>query len=132
MRAFERIMSGHLEHTDGTCTITALCIEAGISRATYYRSPVAKALTVLLHAPDTPRPQTDTLTAEIAPLKRADRALRSQHSAVQREMRATIAAYAYQIQALSLRNAELEAESAALREHLHQSDGTLSSLPVTS
>ncbi|GCB53582.1 hypothetical protein [Streptomyces sp. NL15-2K] len=43
-------------------------------------------------------------------------------------MRATVAAYANRIQALSLRNAELEAENAALREHLGQADGSLTSL----
>ncbi|MFD4528257.1 hypothetical protein ACFWP7_30885 [Streptomyces sp. NPDC058470] len=58
-----------------------------------------------------PRPQTDTLTADIVRLKKADRTLRSQHAAEQ-EARATFAAYANPIQALSLRNAELEAGNA--------------------
>ncbi|MEU3938006.1 hypothetical protein AB0E85_39210 [Streptomyces sp. NPDC029044] len=56
--------------------------------------------------------------------------LRSQHAAEQREARATIAAYANRIQTLSLRNAELEAENATLREALRQG-GTVASLPVT-
>jgi cell division protein FtsB len=56
--------------------------------------------------------------------------LRSQHAAEQREARATIAAYANHIQALSLRNAELEAENATLREALHRG-GSVASLPVT-
>ncbi|MFF8729517.1 hypothetical protein ACF073_23920 [Streptomyces sp. NPDC015171] len=43
-------------------------------------------------------------------------------------MRATIAAYSNRIEALSLRNAELEAESATLREHLGQAGGSLTSL----
>ncbi|MFI5474569.1 hypothetical protein ACIA6D_30570 [Streptomyces cacaoi] len=97
-------------------------------RAAYDRSPLAKTITGLLQAPDTPRSQDDTLTTEITRLKRADRALRSQHAAEQREMRATIAAYANRIQVLSLRNAELEAENAALREHFGQADGPLTSL----
>ena len=132
VHAFERIMSGHPEHTDGTLTVTALCTESGISRATYYRSPLAKTITALLQPPDAPRPQTDTLTTEIARLKQAARALRSQHAAEQRETRATLAAYANHIQALSLRNAELEADNAALREGLDQTDGTLTSLPLSS
>ncbi|MFD3581239.1 hypothetical protein [Streptomyces sp. NPDC058683] len=53
-------------------------------------------------------------------------------SVEQREARATIAAYANHIQALTLRNAELEAENAALREALHQPGGNVASLPVTS
>ncbi|UUU28575.1 hypothetical protein JIX56_00910 [Streptomyces sp. CA-210063] len=56
--------------------------------------------------------------------------LRSQHAAEQREARATTAAYADHIQALSLRNAELEAENATLREALHHG-GCVASLPVT-
>ncbi|MGQ4363546.1 hypothetical protein [Streptomyces sp. SAS_272] len=132
VHAFERIMSGHPEHTDGTLTISALCTEAGISRATYYRSPVEKTVTGLLQAPDAPRSQTDVLTNEIARLKRADRALRSQHAAEQRETRAALAAYANHIQTLSLRNAELEAANAALREGLQRSDGTLTRLPLPS
>lgn len=100
--------------------------EAGISRATYYRSPLAKITTGLLRTPDAPRPQTDTLTAEIARLKKADRTLRSPHAAEQREARATIAAYANQIQTLSLLNAELEAENATLREALRQGGRGLS------
>ncbi|MFC9916503.1 hypothetical protein [Streptomyces sp. NPDC127197] len=82
-------------------------------------SPLAKIITGLLRTPDAPRPQTDTLTADIARLKKADRTLRSQHAAEQREARPTIAAYANHIQTLSLRNAELETENATLREALH-------------
>lgn len=131
VHAFERIMIGNAEHTDGTLTVAALCAEAGISRATYYRSPLAKIITGLLHEPDAPRPQTDVLTAEIARLKRAERALRSQYAAERRETHTTIAAYANHIQALSLRNAELEAENAALRETLHRG-GTLTALAARS
>ncbi|MGW0825329.1 hypothetical protein [Streptomyces sp. NPDC002845] len=68
--AFERIVSGRPEHTEGTLTVTTLCTEVGISRATYYRSPLAKIIKGLLQAPDAPRPQTDTLTAEITRLNR--------------------------------------------------------------
>ncbi|MGW2089319.1 hypothetical protein [Streptomyces sp. NPDC001880] len=130
LHAFERIVTGTPEHTSGALTVSTLCTEAGISRATYYRSPLAKVITGLLRTPDAPRPQTDTLTADIARLKKADRTLRSQHAAEQREARATIAAYANHIQALSLRNAELEAENDTLREALRQG-GTVASLPVT-
>jgi methylphosphotriester-DNA--protein-cysteine methyltransferase len=38
MAAFERMMQGRPELTDGTLTVTNICIEAGISRASYYRS----------------------------------------------------------------------------------------------
>ncbi|MFF3787680.1 hypothetical protein [Streptomyces sp. NPDC001933] len=123
-------MTGNPEHTSGALSVSTLCTEAAISRATYYRSPLAKIITGLLRTPDAPRPQTGTLTADIARLKKADRTLRSQHAAEQREARATIAAYANHIQTLSLRNAELAAENATLREALGQG-GTVASLPVT-
>ncbi|WP_369268669.1 hypothetical protein AB5J55_00215 [Streptomyces sp. R11] len=84
----------------------------------------------MLRTPDAPRPQTDTLAADIARLKKADRTLRSPHAAEQREAGATIAAYADHIQPLSPRNAELEAENATLREALGQG-GTVALLPVT-
>ncbi|MGI5430301.1 hypothetical protein [Streptomyces sp. CA-179760] len=132
LHAFERIVTGTPEHTSGVLTISTLCKEAGVSRATYYRSPLAKIITGLLKKPDVPRPQTDVLAADISRLKKAERTLRSQHAAEQREARATIAAYANHIQALTLRNAELEAENAALREALHQPGGNIASLPVTS
>ncbi|MGW5285202.1 hypothetical protein ACWERI_38195 [Streptomyces collinus] len=132
VHAFERIVTGTPEHTSGALTVSTLCTEAGISRATYYRSPLAKIITGLLRTPDAPRPQTNTLAADIVRLKKADRALRTQHAAEQREARATITAYANHIQALTLRNAELEAENAALREVLHQASDNVASLPVTS
>ncbi|MFD3622832.1 hypothetical protein ACFWWT_48580 [Streptomyces sp. NPDC058676] len=132
VHAFERIVTGNPEHTNGALTVTTLCTEAGISRATYYRSPLAKIITGLLQTPDAPRPQSDTLAAHIARLKKANRALRSQHAVEQREARATIAAYANHIQALTLRNAELEAENTTLREVTHQAGGNVASLPVTS
>ncbi|MEU6814033.1 hypothetical protein [Streptomyces sp. NPDC046860] len=132
VHAFERIVAGTPEHTSGALTVSTLCTEAGISRATYYRSPLAKIITGLLRTPDAPRPRTDTLAADIVRLKKADRALRSQHAAEQREARATIAAYANHIQALTLRNAELEAENAALREVLHQTSDNVASFPATS
>lgn len=130
VHAFERIVTGNPEHAGGALTVSTLCTEAGISRATYYRSPLAKIITGLLRTPDAPRPQTDTLTADIARLKKEDRTLRSRHAAEQREARATIAAYANHIQVLSLRNGELEAENATPREALSQG-GTVAFLPVT-
>jgi hypothetical protein len=89
VHAFEWIVTGSPDHTSGALSVSTLCTEAGISRATYYRSPLAKSITRLLRTPDAPRPQTDTLTADIARLKKADRTLRSQHAAEHREARAT-------------------------------------------
>jgi hypothetical protein len=65
-----------------------------------------------------PRPQTDTLTAEIARLKAAERALRSRHAAEREELRNTIGTHAQHFHALTLRLAELEATNTTLRGHL--------------
>ncbi|MFF1916314.1 hypothetical protein ACFVYE_32970 [Streptomyces sp. NPDC058239] len=43
VHAFERIVTGNPEHTTGALTVTTLCTEAGISRATYYRSPLPRS-----------------------------------------------------------------------------------------
>jgi hypothetical protein len=51
MTAFERIMLGRPEITDGTATVTSICTEAGVSRASYYRSPVAAAVKEILQDP---------------------------------------------------------------------------------
>ncbi|MFJ2264436.1 hypothetical protein ACIOKD_40205 [Streptomyces sp. NPDC087844] len=129
VHAFERILAGQPENTGGTLTVTTLCTEAGISRATYYRSPLAKIITVLLREPDAPRPQTDTLTGEITRLKGAERALRSRHAAEREELRATIDAYAQHIQALTLRLTELEDANGVLRRQIQQPDSTVTRLP---
>ncbi|WP_327335684.1 hypothetical protein OG384_03110 [Streptomyces sp. NBC_01324] len=128
VHAFERILAGQPEHTGGALTVRALCMEAGISRATYYRSPLAKVVAALLREPDAPRPQTDTLTAEITRLKGAERALRSRHAAEREELRATIAAYAQHIQALTLRLTELEDANGVLRRQIQQPDPIVTSL----
>lgn len=51
---FERIVTGSPEHTSSALTVSTLCTEAGISRATYCRSPLAKIITGLLRTPDAP------------------------------------------------------------------------------
>lgn len=109
IHAFERILTGQPQRTSGALTVTTLCTEAGISRATYYRSPLAKIITGLFKAPAPPRPQTDILAAEITRLKNAERELRSRRAAEREELRATIATYAQHIQVLTLRLTELEA-----------------------
>ncbi|MET7778896.1 hypothetical protein ABZT28_24475 [Streptomyces sp. NPDC005388] len=77
VHAFEWIVTGNPEHPSGARSVSTLCTEAAISRATYYSSPLAKIITGLLRTPDAPRPQTDTLTADIARLKKADRTPRA-------------------------------------------------------
>lgn len=118
MDAFERLMHGLSETTDGKITIVNVCAEAGVSRASYYRSPVAQAVQEILEAPQTRRPEPEELRAEVSRLKKAERVLRREHAAEVRELKDTAATYANQIQLLALRNADLETQNARLVEQL--------------
>ncbi|MET7519239.1 MULTISPECIES: hypothetical protein [Streptomyces] len=120
VEAFERLMHGLPELTDGKITVVNVCTEAGVSRASYYRSPVAQAVKEILEAPQTRRPEPEELRAEVSRLKKAERELRSEHAAEVRELKDTVATYANQIQVLTLRNAELETQNARLLERLRQ------------
>ncbi|MEU6201393.1 hypothetical protein [Streptomyces sp. NPDC047061] len=132
VEAFERLMHGLPELTDGKITIVNLCTEAGVSRASYYRSPVAQAVREILEAPQTRRPEPEELRAEVSRLKKAERELRSEHAAEVRELKGTVATYANQIQVLALRNAELETQNARLLERLRQSGVNVAVLPAPS
>lgn len=114
--AFDRLASGQSAVTDGALTVTNLCLEAEISRASYYRSPVAGAVKDILASGQLVRPEVDQLRERVKELRRADAMLRREHAAEIRDLKATVATYANQIQALTLRNAELEATNARLRD----------------
>ncbi|MFF3354107.1 hypothetical protein ACFYWN_15895 [Streptomyces sp. NPDC002917] len=129
MEAFERLMHGLPELTDGKITVVNLCTEAGVSRASYYRSPVAKEVKEILEAPQTRRPEPEELRADVSRLKRAERELRSEHAGEVRELKDTVATYANQIQALALRNAELETHNARLLEQMRRSGENVAVLP---
>jgi len=118
MTAFERLMLGRPEITDGTTTVTNICTEAGVSRASYYRSPVAEAVKEILKEPQARRPVLDELCDEVRKLRQAERKLRSEHAAEVRELRATAAAYANQIQVLALANEQLREDNTSLRTRL--------------
>ncbi|WP_200263400.1 hypothetical protein [Streptomyces sp. HSG2] len=120
MHAFEQLMLGRPEITDGRTSAVNICAEAGVSRASYYRSPVAGIIKDVLSSPGARRPDLDALQQEIAHLKQSEAHLRREKATEIRELRATVAAYANQIQVLALRNAELESDV----RHLHaQLDG---------
>ncbi|WP_406494771.1 hypothetical protein OG936_13295 [Streptomyces sp. NBC_00846] len=118
MHAFEQLMLGRPEITDGRISAVNICAEAGVSRASYYRSPVAAVIKGILSAPESRRPESDELRQETARLKQSERKLRREKADEIRELRATLAAYANQIQVLALRNAELEADTRRLQAQL--------------
>lgn len=106
--AFDRLLAGHPEITDGKLTVSNICVEAGVSRASYYRSPQAAEIKRRLDTPQTARPELEDLRDQVSQLKKTERALRSEHAAHVRELKQTIKTYANQIQALALRVAQLE------------------------
>lgn len=112
--AFERLMLGRPEITDGALTVSNICAEAGVSRASYYRSPRAAEIKRRLDAPQTPRPEIEDLRGQVKQLKKTERALRSEHAAQIRELKHTVNTYANQIQALALRTAQLEDDNRRL------------------
>ncbi|WP_282685260.1 MULTISPECIES: hypothetical protein [unclassified Streptomyces] len=115
MRAFEQLLDGRPEITDGSVHVVNIAAEAGVSRASYYRSPVAGAIKEILTAPSTRRPEVDELKAEVIRLRKELRDLRREKASEVRDLNATATTYANQIQVLALRNAELEADAATLR-----------------
>ncbi|MFE2416324.1 hypothetical protein [Streptomyces hokutonensis] len=128
MRAFERLLDGRPEITDGSLKVVNIAAEAGVSRASYYRSPVAAAIKEILEAPDLKRPEVDDLKAEVTRLRKEMRELRREKAEEVRELKDMVATYANQIQVLALRNVELEADSEALRAHIAGTPGNVSPL----
>ncbi|MEV8568165.1 hypothetical protein AB0436_21740 [Streptomyces sp. NPDC051322] len=122
-RAFEQLMLGRPEITDGRTSAVNIAAEAGVSRASYYRSPVAAVIKGILSSPEARRPESDELRQEVARLKQSERELRREKGAEIRELRATVAAYANQIQILALRNAELESDARRLHAQLAGKQG---------
>lgn len=84
----------------------------------------------ILEAPQTHHPEPEELRAEVSRLKKAERELRREHACEVRELKDTLAAYANQIQVLTLRNVELEANNSRLLERLRRSGENVAVLPV--
>lgn len=127
-QAFERLMLGHAEITDGTLTISNICAEAGVSRASYYRSPLAAEIKQVLDAPQTKRPEVEQLREDVRHLKSTERRLRSEHATETRQLRDNLKTYANQIQALALHAAHLENDNQRLRRHLADDNTTITPL----
>lgn len=126
--AFERLMLGRPEITDGTLTVSNVCTEACVSRASYYRSPQAALIKKLLDTPKTQRPETEDLRAQVKQLAKTERQLRTEHAAQVRELRATIKTYANQIQMLTLRVAQLEDDNRRLQATLDVTNDNVTAL----
>jgi len=129
--AFDRLMAGHPELSDGRLTVTNICSEAGVSRASFYRSSQATEIRRALSEPDAaPRPQTKELRAQVKALGQAEQASRAQQATQVRELRNTVATYANQIQLLALRVDQLEADNRRLQHRLDQVGDNVTRLPT--
>jgi len=126
--AFERLMLGRPEITDGALTVSNICAEAGVSRASYYRSPQAAEIKRLLDTPQTQRPEIEDLREQVKQLKRTERRLRSEHATEVRELRDTIKNYANHIHTLALRTTQLEDDNQRLRGSLERAGDNITPL----
>ena len=129
--AFERLMLGRAEITDGTLSVSSICTEAGVSRASYYRSAQAASIKELLDTPSTQRPEIEDLRAQVKQLSKTERQLRAEHAGEIRDLRETIKTYANQIQMLTLRAGQLDDDNQRLRDSLAEPGGSVTLLSAT-
>ncbi|MDQ6945747.1 MAG: hypothetical protein M3256_05595 [Actinomycetota bacterium] len=127
-QAFERLMRAHPEITNGAISVSNICVEAGVSRASYYRSPRAATIKQLLDAPQTQCPEIEDLRQHVKELKKTERDLRHEHAAQIRENRDTIKTYANQIQALALRASQLRDDNHRLQASLDSAASNITPL----
>jgi hypothetical protein len=126
--AHDRLIHGRPEITDGQLTITNICLEAGVSRASFYRSAHAPEIRHALTNPNLPRPETEQLRQQLRQLQQTEKTLRSQHAAEIRELRSTVKTYANQIQVLALRVDQLEDDNQRLQLHLRKAGNNVTTL----
>ena len=128
--AIARLTSGQAQATDGKLTIVNVCAEAGVSRASFYRSPAAAEIkTALANAPAAPEPGTaEDLRGQITGLKRAAKTSRSEHAAEIRRLNEQLKTYANQIQLLALHAEQLRDENQQLRQRPDNTAGTITPL----
>jgi len=128
--ALQRLTRGRPEVTDGQFTISGLCAEAGVSRASFYRSPQAEQIKKLISDPASPRPELEELRAEVKQLKNTEKTLRGQYAGQVRELREQVKTYANQIQVLALRLAQLDDDNRRLQARLEYAGDNVTALPA--
>lgn len=125
--ALSRLLAGQPTTTDGLLNVTNLCLEAGLGRDSFYRSSntLRQRFTDARTNRESQEPELVSLREKIRLLKRTTKD--ASHDAAQRtrELEDTIRVYANHIQALTLRNHQLEAEIQRLQEQLTRSDPTV-------
>lgn len=129
-QALTRLLAGQPTVTDGTITVTNLCLEAGVGRDSFYRCPaIRQKFTAAKANAEARKPELLDLRDKLRALEQGQEELRRQHAAEVRDLEATIRAYANQIQVLALRNDELAGENTRLRRRLEQHSANVTELP---
>jgi hypothetical protein len=127
--AYDALTAGRPGISDGQLTISNICLEAGISRASFYRSPLAATIRRNLADPGAAkRPETEQLRAKVHELTAADKQLRTKHATEIRDLRATVRAYANQVQILALRAGQLEDDNKRLTARLQRAGDNVTPL----
>ena len=130
--ACDALTAGRPGISDGQLTVSNICLEAGISRASFYRSPLAGKIRRDLADPDsTKRPDAEQLRAKVRELTAADKQQRSKHATEIRDLRTTVRTYANQIQILALHTAQLEDDNKRLTARLQQAGDNITPLNRT-
>lgn len=120
--ASERLLRGEPTRSDGSLTVAALAVEAGISRASAYRYPhVLAEFRDRVADRDEAATPSASLRQEIQALKGAERRLRQEHAREVRELRSSINLLAQQVQLLTLENQRLS-EATARSDHVTRID----------
>ncbi|MEV0408956.1 hypothetical protein [Actinoallomurus sp. NPDC050550] len=127
--ALTRLLAGQPARTDGELTVSNLCREAGVGRDSYYRSKdIVERFEAAKANAEARKPEVLRLRDELAETRREHNRTKTAHAEVVRELEDTIRTYANQIQALALRNAELEQHNRRLRERLDRGEADITQL----
>jgi hypothetical protein len=127
--AYDTLTAGRPHVCDGQLTVSNICAEAGISRASFYRSPLAALIRADLADPaSSRRPEAEQLRVKVRELTAAEKELRSKHAGEIRDLRGTVRTYANQIQLLTLRISQLEDDNKQLTVRLQHAGDNITPL----
>ncbi|MFF7579136.1 hypothetical protein ACFZBE_29790 [Streptomyces sp. NPDC008061] len=117
-QALTQLLAGQPTRTNGELTVTNLCLEAGVGRDSFYRSPIKDDFAACRTNVNTHKPETARLREEIRQLTAAHKAKRAVRVRAQRELEDHLHSYANQFQALTVDNHRLATENTRLLQHL--------------
>ena len=126
--ALTRLLAGPPTLTDGALTVSNLCREAGVSRHSYYRSPVKDRFIASRQHAEVHQPEVVRLRDEVRDLKAARRTDQREAAQQMAALEDLVRTYANQIQALTLANEELAADNRRLRQAVERTCDKVSSL----